>query len=202
MSNNPLNFSLPIADNVPSLPNKFNVVLGTFGLANLKPKFYKVGHENADEFTLFSDYGTPIVSNLTFLPGSYIDDNGNKITWEGLSIDTVLFDVNRPSLIVETPVQGRDGTVKEYISKDDYFVTIRGALVSKEARVYPKDDFNRLITILNQPVALEILSDYLKLFSINNLVVFDSNFPQREGFYNMQIFELRCKADAPIEFIL
>lgn len=196
-------FIIPTGPDFPTLPNKYNIILSTFGLANIKPKLFNLpNEEEQDEAFAISYLGTPVYSNLIINKGSYTDDNGKVISYNGLDVDTVLFDVFMDKNIIKTVLQGRNGSVKEYISDGDFEVIIRGALVSKEANKYPAQEFDTLKTICKLPVAIEVYSGFLQFMSIHNLVIHSYNFPQREGFNNMQVFELRCMSDEPIELSL
>ena len=103
--------------------------------------------------------------------------------------------------IIKTAIQGRNGTVKEYISDGDYDITLRGMLTSQNASQYPLEEFNRLLKLCELNEALTIVSDYIQLFGIYDIVIDSSSFPQREGFQNTQLFELKCVSDKPIELI-
>lgn len=191
------------------MPN-YRFILESFGLAYLKPKLYfnhKPLEQNASNYPAMEDQpeefqtlggdesptsllGTPVFCQLKL---SDINDE-NLIT-----IDTVLIDISQTKNIVKTIVQGRKGTVKEYISLGDYQVTIRGAIVGKDMWKYPQSDVALLKRILEIEKEIKCISEYLQIFGIYNLAVESYRFPQREGFQNMQLFEITASQDEPIE---
>ena len=83
--------------------------------------------ENSDSVFLNPDlqrstFGTPIFSNLILgdpdneSNNTYTDFDGNLINYPTLRIDTVMFVVNLSKNIIKTATQGRNGTIKEYVS--------------------------------------------------------------------------------------
>jgi len=194
----------------------FELVIGTLGLQGLKPVVYRRALEPQRKAGAANDYpvqeinpvgdingtsveetrksylGTPVFSDLNF-PG---EEEGDDVV-----LETVLIDVSQRKNIVTTPVAGRNGTVKEYISDGDYEVRIRGALVNPGTAAYPYDQVRALGDRLRQPEALDVICDYLRFFDIYKLVVTDFNFPQNEGFQNVQAFEITCISDLPEELI-
>ena len=146
--------------------------------------------------------GTPVLSNIVFKPGSY-EQNGEIIQYEGLTINTVLITASMSKNIVITPVAGRPGTVKEYISKGDYVITINGAIVNETGgAAYPKEDMKRLIALMDVPEALDFTSEYLDLFGSMDLVITNFTPPQAKGQRNMQVFTIGAVSDNPIELQL
>ena len=114
--------------------------------------------------------------------------------------DTVLFNVSQSKNIVKTALQGRNGTIKEYISDGDYVIDIRAAIVS-QGREYPEDAVRNLVGLLAIPEALEVVSPLLQLFEVYSIVVEDYKLLSQEGFTNTQLVEINCVSDSPIELI-
>ena len=178
-------------------------VLASFGLQALKSVFYGIQDEPTDDPVATSYLGTPGFSNIDFIEGSYKNLEGETIEYETLTVNTVLFSVNQSKNVVRTPIQGRNGTVKEYISDGDFDVSIRGLIVSPNANEYPKNDVLKLVEILKVQDNLEIASRFLNdRFGITNLVIMSYSLPENEGFQNMQAFEINAVSDEPIELIL
>ena len=122
-----------------------------------------------------SALGTPVISNLSIKAGNYTDIYGNVIYYpangdnSNFEVDTVLFNVNQSRNIVKTPIQGLDGTVKEYISDGDYIINIKGIIQGANG-VYPKFLVDALVSICQAKCALNIVSDYLMSLGISNIV--------------------------------
>lgn len=189
----------------------YSVILNAAGLAGVRARRFQPGSDalsgGSIEYTeqggleitdlsgnepVQSLLGTPVFSNLVLRS---LDSS------QELRIDTVLFTVTMSRNIVKTAIQGRNGTVKEYVSDGDFVITVSGSLVGERGQ-YPTEDFQALLGLLSQPAAIEVVSDYLQLFGIFNIVVENYSFRQQPGTQNIQAFELTCSSDAPIELII
>lgn len=148
-----------------------------------------------------SSLGTPIYTNLEFQSGKYKDNNGREVTFDSMRLDAILLTVTQPKNIVKTEIQGRNGTVKEYIGLGDYNVSIRGIITGKNG-VYPIDEVSKLKKILTATVPIAVNSWYLQNLDIDLLVVSDFTINQVEGGYSYQPFTINCLSDAPIELII
>lgn len=142
--------------------------------------------------------GLPVFARVDFLAPA---------GWPRLSLLDPIVEIARQKNIVLTDIQGGDGTVKEFISKGDYAVTIKGILASDptrgdEARRYPTREMQALQQVLDLDEALPVSGRLFKLLGIRNLVVRDYSWPPLPGFTNLQAYELRCLSDKPIELIL
>jgi len=149
--------------------------------------------------------GTTVLSNLIIKAQNWIDNStGNTITAfnKDVVLESVLFTVASQKYIVETPVQGRNGTIKEYISDGDYTIDIKGVLTAPNGQSV-RELIVPLIRALEAQIALNIESWYLtEIFGINNIVVYYYSFPQNAGGYSTQHFEIQCRSDVPIELII
>ena len=148
--------------------------------------------QNAFDVEQTSFFGLPVFSDLRL-----VETGGGG----SLYCDTILFEINQSKNIVTTSVQGRAGTVKEYISLGDFEVSIRGAIVNSGSNSYPREDVEELKYLLTLQEPLESLSDFLQIWGIYNLVVTDFRIPQQEGYQNVQLFEINCLSDTPEELI-
>lgn len=198
-------------NNIVRAPRKPQLVLSGFGLQALKTKAYGFGEDEPNERdSLPTSYlGTPVFSNVDFIEGSYRDLEGNVVDYlktgevKGLQVDTVLISVNQSKIIKRTQIQGRNGSVKEYISDGDFDVTIRGAIVDPSPSRYPEEQVLKLLEVCKVQKEIEISSFYLNdVFGISNLVITGYKIPQSEGVQNMQLFELSCLSDDPIELTI
>ena len=100
-------------------------------------------------------------------------------------------------------MQGRDGTIKEYVANDDYQITLEAGIdsylgneQSDKRFEYPAEQLQELIQILNFPNELEVTSDFLKLFKIYSVVVTQYNLTQ-ETHTNRQSIQIQLLSDEP-----
>lgn len=196
----------------------FRIVLNTFGLQGLKPVAYRVlgGINPQTPAGAANDYPTQDGEETANITGGGWDENPKS--WLGtpvfcdvrfpqdggkpeIELETVLVDVSQTKNIVTTAVQGRNGTIKEYVSDGDYEVRIRGAIVKPHSDMYPAKEVRELHELLTKSEALKTVSDYLRIFNIYSLVVKSFTFTQQEGFQNVQGFEINCISDTPDDLI-
>jgi hypothetical protein len=174
---------------------------------------YAVPEENALQAKPAHDlYGLPLPpdfegTGLLGLPVFARVDFLAPAGWARLSLLDPIVEVGRQKNIVMTDIQGGDGTVKEFISKGDYAVTIRGILASdptdgQHARRYPTRAVQALQEVLELDEDIPVSGRLFKLFGIRNLVIRDHSWPPLPGFTNLQAYELRCVSDKPIELVL
>lgn len=142
--------------------------------------------------------GTPVVMDLLFEGIVYKDfNNGQTLRTPNVRFETVLCTITQAKKIIKTEIQGRDGTVKEYIGLDDYQVNING-IIAGENRVYPKDKVLQLKAILDAPVAIPVVSDFLNNLGIFNIVVNDYSLPQEAGGISKQDFSINALSDTDV----
>jgi hypothetical protein len=184
------------------------LIVKGFGLGLIKPKFYNVKPISDDEFGAVVDgdlnsgvglWGLPVFDVLEFDSLDYTDLDGKKYHLEGLSFGTALLVVTMSKNIVTTPIQGRNGTVKEYISDGDFMINIKGMLVGNGVDVSPTKLKSDLVAYCKAPVEFGVASNLLTDFGIKSIVIKDYSFPQIEGSRNTVPFELSCLSDSPIE---
>ena len=196
-----MSFDLPKVNTQSALVSpKF--ILTTFALQGLKINTYKpTGSEVQDAASATSYLGTPVFSNLVIHGGSYITDSGQSITYPELRIDTVLMDVMQSKNIIITELQGRDTAVKEYISKRDYEINIKGVIQGQGNGIYPEDDIKKLIQIFDVNDTIAITSTYLNRLGIYNIVIKGFTLNQPEAYYNLQPFNITAISDLPLQLL-
>ena len=152
-----------------------------------------------DENIGVSYLGTPVMDKLEFPSGSYTDLDGNKIDYGDISIDTVVFTVNKVRNIVKTSIQGRNGTVKEYVSEGDYSISCNG-VISNRDNFFPEDQARSLRQIFEVPQQVEVVCSYLNnVHEILNIVIESWSMPFSVGKRNEIPFSFIAISDSPIE---
>lgn len=145
-----------------------------------------------------SSLGTPVIADVTLKGSTYTNNDGKQITTQDITLITVLVNVSQTKKIITTEIQGRDGTVKEYIGMDDYSISINGILTGSNGQ-FPLNEFLLLKELCKAPVALAVVSRYLQNLDIYNLVIKEYNFDQEAGGASKQNFSLNCISDVPVE---
>lgn len=194
--------------------NQSKLIIKAFGLGVIKPKFYNVPENqlevDAREEGLaeveYSQFGLPVFDTVYFGAISYeVKEMQNgvltqkTVSLEAIHLQIALVEVSQSKNIVSTPISGRNGTVKEYVSDGDYMINIKGVLVAYGTDVVPVPDINNLVAFCQAPVAIPVASNRLAFFGVKSIVIKDFNFTQLEGKRNVAPFELICLSETPFE---
>ena len=196
--------------------SKFGIVLKTWGKERIAPKFFIPGKpldSMSGEFDpitipgqtinmstasegndITSMFGTPVWADVKLQDDAVNPQNQIQLIW-------CLVTISMKKNIVKTPVQGRNGTVKEYISDGDFDITLEGGLFSENPNDFPYNDTKLLVNILKIPAAITMVSEYAQLFGIHNVVIEDYEFKQEHGKQNIQLFRIKAVSDEPIELV-
>lgn len=142
--------------------------------------------------------GTPVLSDLTLEGGTYTDQQGRSFTFGNVYFDAVVMNIVQEKNMVITNIQGRDGSVKEYIGLGDYQITINAVLNFPNGR-YDRDAVSEIKGLLTAPVSIKCVSWFLQLFDIDEMVITNYNVPQEPGYYSRQIFVINGLSNAPVE---
>jgi hypothetical protein len=157
---------------------------------------------NIDPVLYQSPLGTPVYCNIEFLTDSYETNvKGQFRDTPRLVYEAVLITVSQAKKIIRTEIQGRNGTVKEYIGQDDYQVQINGIITGPNGH-YPVDEVAFLKQMLDAPIPIPVVSTYLNNLGINLLVVDSYELAQEAGGYSYQTFSISCLSDIPQELRL
>lgn len=209
------NFIIPATLNAINVPNVDlaitpiqlgSEIVRAFNLQNVRimnePAALNISQvTNIDKQLYLSKLGTPVMCDLTFEAGQYKMQDGRTFAFIKNVQVTVLITLQQTKNIVKTEIQGRNGTIKEYIGMGDYGVTINGILTGDNGH-YPIEDLQRLKSVLVAPIAINVTSWYLQLFDIYSIVIDSFEMGQGEGAYSMQPFTINAVSDAEVELRL
>ena len=118
-----------------------------------------------------SPLGTPVFDDITFPAGNYTDLNGEIIEYSEFKIQSARVIVNRAKNIVKTPIAGREGEIKEFVSFGDYMINVEGKL-SELLDVFPHDQMKLFKGLENAIDNVAIISKLLNdVFSVFNVVI-------------------------------
>lgn len=199
---------VPVAS---ALKGQADLILKNAGLALLKPRFFVIDRAKMTEELSVDDpqhpfgpdgtsvFGTPIFDTITFNELTYTDFNEKEISLGSFTLEIALFEIDLPRNIVKTPVAGRNGTVKEYMSDDDYQIKITGSLVNPVATLPPEQLIRALHQYCKAQTEIKVNSSILAYLDIFTIVIERPKFIQRAGYRNVFDFELQCVSDTPFE---
>lgn len=131
---------------------------------------------------------------------------GEEITYDAIRFDDAVLNINNTRNIVKDNPQGRNGSIKQYISDGDYIITFftritgrwNGKTWERSPGVYPEEELNQIMTILKAtssvPVASKILN---RVLGINEVVIENYTIRQVEGFRDMLELRINMLSDYP-----
>lgn len=117
-------------------------------------------------------------------------------------IDCALVSVTGKKNIIETPLVGRKGSVKELISIDDYQVNITGVVIGN--REWPEEKLEAINELYNVNSAIELKCALTDVFFSENdkVVIQELNIPRMSQVEYAQVIEIKCVTDRAFELIL
>jgi hypothetical protein len=167
---------------------------------------------NDRDLVQISEMGTPVFDRLVIgsnnegADDNYINELGQSITVKPLIIDTVLIDVQQTNNIVKTSVQGRSGTVKEYINRGDFALTFKGFISNlnkNNINVFPEEHVKNFVNIMKKNGSIIVTNARLNdVYKIDEVVITNYNLPTVEGLTNLQAFSFTAISELPKDFQL
>jgi len=117
--------------------------------------------------------------------------------------DSTICRISGGNKIIETDMNGQDGTFKELWAKRDYNVIIHGMLIQTDGTDdYPDAKVRAMRDLLDATEALEVVCAQMNVFGITHLAIYDYDFPDWPGYPSVQPFEIMCKSDKLFELEL
>lgn len=132
--------------------------------------------------------------------GRYYDTDmglGLTETADDIVLTSAVCSVSRKKTIVETAIAGRNGTVKEAVSAQDYEIDVTLTLIST-ADEYPEEGMRRLASLADERSAVYVDSAFLRLFDIDRAVITELKVEQ-ETYGNTQEVTLKLVSDEDYE---
>ncbi len=157
-----------------------------------------------------SALGTPIFDDITFPGGIYVvkDTSGKdigEVNYSELSIISGQVAVSSVKNIIETPIAGRNGTIKEYVSTGDYSISISGK-ITEALNLFPADYLDNFVEIMNISETIPVESKFLnEFFNIQSVIIKKFNVSTVAGSMNEVDISIEMVSDVEInlnDFIL
>lgn len=147
--------------------------------------------------------------NLLSFSECVFDDQGTRLRFDPPPVISVA----GQKTIVSTPVAGKDFTVKEIISAEDFRISFRGFLFQDEGYEVEKNGFRlryrsdrfpeeKLQTLQNfyrANRAIKVENDYLRMLGIEQVVIQSINYPPTDGLAGLFAYEIEALSDNYIE---
>lgn len=158
--------------------------------------------ETAEPLKTQSNKGTTLykkdaLGNYYFMPVTFIHQG------KEYEIPCALISITGRKNIIETPLVGRQGSVKELISLEDYQISITGAVFG-ENQVWPEEQLDAINELYNINEAIELKCALTDVFLSENdkVVIQELNLPQAGQTEHVQVVEIKCVTDRAFELIM
>lgn len=146
--------------------------------------------------------GQPLFDMLIF--GEYNKDAEYQVSKELVLSDSPIVTVARKRTLVSTAIAGRKsgGTVKEFVSNDDYEITVNGILADKEDKM-PWEGLRALNKFLGSDKCYKAYSRLFEALGINYVVVSGvKEIKPMEGYANLIQYSFTMLSDDAPEISL
>ncbi|MCM1031861.1 MAG: DUF6046 domain-containing protein [Oscillibacter sp.] len=156
----------------------------------------------AETLKTHSNKGTTIykkdaLGNYYFMPVTFVH-NGKEY-----EIPCALVSITGRKNIIETPLVGRQGSVKELISLEDYRISITGAIVG-ENEEWPEEGIEAIQELygINEAIELKCALTDIFLSESDKVVISELNLPSSGQTEHVQVVEITCITDRAFELIM
>ena len=147
----------------------------------------------------YNVFGFPVYSNLIIKGAAHYDNAGNVIAkFNDIRIDCVIMELEGENQLITTDIQGRTGTIIEYVGAKSYNVHCYGRFLADTAGVYPEADVAEFVRAMNANVPLQVSSWFLGMAGVYAIQIKKHSIHQEEGSQEYQKFEFDAMADAPV----
>lgn len=120
-----------------------------------------------------------------------------------LELPAAAISIKGKKTIIETPLTGRRGSVKELISIDDYEINMHGVIMSEDSN-YPEESVQQFRDLYEQNEAIKLIcavSD-LVLQPDDKIVIKSIDYPEVGHVENAQIISMTAVTDSSIDLII
>lgn len=154
-----------------------------------------IGFNYADKYSSLgsalegkTEFGTPY-----FLP----------VKLGGIELPYPLISIQARKRIIETPLVGRRGTVKELINIEDYVISIKGIAIEKDSR-FPEFSIQQLKDLYekNTSLALQCALTDIFLQMDDSIVIRSLDLPDMKGVEHAQAYAMSLVSDSAFDLII
>ncbi len=182
------------------------------------PGFHTVQGDQAPLRTEQGTHGSPYyakdVSGMEYympVTIAYSDseekNDGNSTSMKKWDLPYPVISITSRKTIVETPLTGRRGTVKELIHIQNYDIVIKGFIIGT-TNEFPENTVTTLRTVYEQNTPLSLQCPLTDIFLLrpdrsgsDQVVIREIKFPAIAGIKNVRPYELHMVSDEPFNLI-
>lgn len=155
---------------------------------------------------LRSHLGTPVFFPMLLKGGSYDYFNDGQIMQRNLADFTLPYtstaEFNRQKIITKSKPNGRQGSVKELWSFDDWQISIRGLLIDNDPQQFPQRQLESLLAFESLADSVEVVGDLFNYLGIQRITIERIAISQVKGKPHVIPFLLECSSDEDLEIVI
>ena len=126
-----------------------------------------------------SRLGTPVYSDLSIAPGSYMVDKAT-ISYNAIHLPDALFTVRKRKRVIVTSINGASSDVLEYTGSESAQISCTVKIYGSNLN-YPLNDIDNFHLMLESNQPIQVNSWYLNQLEIYYVVITDYELPQQTG---------------------
>ena len=142
--------------------------------------------------------GKLVFDNIVFESATWTEENEERQA-DGIKLYDAIVNISLNNEIVRTKVTGRKGTIKEFISNDDYNISIQALLVNTTRGKAPEVEVRAANRLLSAPVAIDVVSKFLEWMGIYQIAITNVKISTVPGFVNFKAIEIQALSNLPID---
>ncbi len=154
-----------------------------------------LGYEVKD-INQLKDYGYGKASQLAGLPIFQPVVLKGFDGLEDMVLESAVVSYQRQRNIVQTVVQGRDNSVKEFINNGDWQISVSG-LICKKGFEYPIDEIDEFNQFMERKATHEVVHEVLNVLGVYEVVITDYALSPT-SLINCQPYSFNAVQDTPI----
>lgn len=158
-----------------------------------------IGYQNINVRSR-KDYGqsSTLIGMPLFMPLTIKNTDDEN---DFMLLESAVVELSRTKNIVSTIIQGRDGSVDEFINNGDWNITVTGMLCL-DGPAYPLNLVTKLEHFLGMKKPLKIEHESLNALSIYEIVVLSENPIIKSAHINVQPYSFTAKSSKPLPLII
>jgi|SRR5690554_364179 len=116
---------------------------------------------------------------------------------DDLFLESAVIDITMPRNIVETIIDGRDSSVKEFINNGDFEISVSG-MICNTSYGYPLEQVVNFMKFMKKESTLEVDHEVLNALGVYEIVIMQPTL-QKTPYINCQQYSFTAKSDVPLE---
>ena len=111
----------------------------------------------------------------------YLNEENVNTFFQGIEFPSAIVEVSATQLWAKNKVNGRQGTVKQFLGLGDYEISVEAVVVSENGRDYPEKQMKTWQNIFQVGKELSVTYQHLQVFGIDTVIINSFTINQKKG---------------------